>query len=87
MIQCKRFRWEDEFNEWAKKENIQSHHVVAIESSPPDSMMIFYDKNRKEPIYNNNYCYQDWISNTTPYRNNHNSDSITIDGNRINMTY
>lgn len=83
MIQCKRFRWEDEFNEWAKKENIQSHHVVAIESSPSDSMMIFYDKNRKEPIYNNNYYYQDW---TTPYCN-HSNDSITIDGNRINMTY
>lgn len=82
MIQCKRFRWEDEFNEWAKKENIQSHHVVTIESLPPDSMMIFYDKNRKEPIYNNNY---DWISNT-PYCN-HSNDSITIDGNRINMTY
>ena len=75
MIQCKRFRWEDEFNEWAKKENIQSHHVVAIESSPPDSMMIFYDKKKD----NNNY------TTTTPYYKD--NDSITIDGNRINMTY
>ncbi len=73
MIQCKRFRWEDEFNEWAKKENIQSHHVMTIKYCPPDSMMIFYDKGRKD---------NGWITTTASYSN----DSITVDGNRINMT-
>lgn len=59
MVQCKRFRWEDEFNEWARKENIQGHHVVAIKHSPPDSMMIFYDKNLKEKTYYYGGIY-DW---------------------------
>lgn len=59
MVQCKRFRWEDEFNEWARKENIQGHHVVAIKHSPPDSMMIFYDKNLKEKTYYYGGTY-DW---------------------------
>lgn len=45
MLQCKRFHWEDEFNEWARKENIQSCQIVVIESLPPDSFMVFYDKN------------------------------------------
>ena len=59
MVQCKRFRWEDEFNEWVRKENIQGHHVVAIKHSPPDSMMIFYDKNLKEKTYYYGGTY-DW---------------------------
>lgn len=65
MVQCKRFRWEDEFNEWARKEKIQGYHVVAIKHSPPDSMMIFYDKSLKEktsqPIYYYGGGY-DWTS-------------------------
>ena len=56
MLQCKRFHWEDEFNEWARKENISSHQIVAIESLPPDSFMVFYDKSGN----NNSY----WISTT-----------------------
>lgn len=65
MVQCKRFRWEDEFNEWARKEKIYGYHVVAIKHSPPDSMMIFYDKNLREkttqPIYYYGGGY-DWTS-------------------------
>lgn len=63
MVQCKRFRWEDEFNEWARKENIQGHQVIDIKPSPPDSMIIFYDKSLKEktsqPIYYYGSTY-DW---------------------------
>lgn len=88
MLQCKRFRWEDEFNEWARKENVQGYHVVAIKDSPPDSMMIFYDKSLKEKTSSPIYYYYDWVSSphwtysttdhTTPLR-----DTITCDSNSI----
>ena len=76
MIQCKRFRWEDEFNEWARKENIQGHQVIDIKPSPPDSMIIFYDKSLKEktstPLYYYGYTYDwatpQWTSTTTTDR-------------------
>lgn len=66
MLQCKRFHWEDEFNEWARKENIQRCYIVAIESLPPDSFMVFYDKNMN---------YYDYLTSTTTTTNN---DKITI---------
>ena len=93
MLQCKRFRLEDEFNEWARKENIQNYHVMAIVPAPSDSMMIFYDENRKKPInhgvttsyYDNKKSIDfDWEATSTSCHNDNNS--ITIDGNRINMT-
>lgn len=90
MLQCKRFRLEDEFNEWARKENIQSYHVMAIVPAPSDSMMIFYDENRKKSIdrdattsYYDNKKSIDFTSISTSYHNDNNS--IIIDGNRINM--
>lgn len=62
MVQCKRFRWEDEFNEWARKENIQGHQVIDIKPSPPDSMIIFYDKSLKEKTSNPIYYTYDWAT-------------------------
>ena len=82
MLQCKRFRLEDEFNEWARKENIQSYHVMAIVPAPSDSVMIFYDENRGAATYNKKSI--DFTSISTSYHNGNNS--IIIDGNRINMT-
>ena len=61
MLQCKRFHWEDEFNEWARKENISSHQIVAIESLPPDSFMVFYDKNLSNK--SNFTCYDNGNGN------------------------
>ena len=61
MLQCKRFHWEDEFNEWARKENIQSCQIVAIESAPPDSVMVFYDKNLSNK--SNFMCYDNGNGN------------------------
>lgn len=82
MLQCKRFRLEDEFNEWARKENIQSYHVMAIVPAPSDSVMIFYDENRGATTCNKKSI--DFTSISTSYHNGNNS--IIIDGNRINMT-
>lgn len=79
MLQCKRFCLEDEFNEWARKENIQSYHVMAIVPAPSDSVMIFYDENRGATTDNKKFT-----SISTSYHNGNNS--IIIDGNRINMT-
>ena len=85
MLQCKRFRLEDEFNEWARKENIQSYHVMAIVPAPSDSVMIFYDENRGATTsYYENKKSIDFTSISTSYHNGNNS--IIIDGNRINMT-
>lgn len=85
MLQCKRFRLEDEFNEWARKENIQNYHVMAIVPAPSDSMMIFYDENRGATTsYYDNKKSIDFTSISTSYHNDNNS--IIIDGNRINMT-
>ena len=58
MLQCKRFHWEDE---WARKENIQSCQIVAIESTPPDSFMVFYDKNLSNK--SNFMCYDNGNGN------------------------
>lgn len=87
MLQCKRFRLEDEFNEWARKENIQSYHVMAIVPAPSDNVMIFYDENRgtTTSYYDNkNSIDFNSISTSTSYHNGNNS--IIIDNNRINMT-
>ena len=70
MLQCKRFHWEDEFNEWARKENIQGYQIVAVESSPPDSVMVFYDKNLSDKtpqvIHHHHYNYHndEWTTTT-----------------------
>ena len=61
MLQCKRFHWEDEFNEWARKENIESSQIVAIESAPPDSFMVFYEKNLSNKSHC--ICYNDGNGN------------------------
>lgn len=90
MVQCKRFRWEDEFNEWARKEKIQGYHVVAIKHSPPDSMMIFYDKSLKEKAPQPMYYYgngYDWTSPHWTYTTTTTTGNPTITNNpTITMT-
>ncbi len=72
MLQCKRFHWEDEFNEWARKEGIQGYQIVATESSPPDSVIVFYDKNLSDKTpqtihhyyHNNEWTIPSWTTTT-----------------------
>lgn len=83
MIQCKRFRWEDEFNEWAKTANICGDQVVVILHATDDSMMIFYDKSSKH-----NRPSNDWWKDLCIADNKNESyalnDSITIPAHNLN---
>lgn len=76
MMRCKRFHWEDEFNEWAKKENIKGCNIVAITQAPENSLMVFYDKERA-------YSYYDFTTPlrwTAPDTITCNYSSLTVDG-------